>query len=165
MLRAGGQRVKTRGAICGGPVFGFPALGERCEAQSVRARRMVAHALRSGRSLRFGGRPLHVSALDLHVFLKSPAGVIDRLIDRRVGIVIVVIVVTRSIDDDLTARNHQIDRDPNRITRVVMPVRHLDLHVAARDSLREALELARPFANVRLERIGMSHIVKADGDG
>ena len=158
MLRAGGQRVKTREAICCGRAL-------RSGAQRVRARPSGAHALRSGRSLGFRGRPLHVSALDLHVLLKSPTSMIDGLIDRRVGIVIVVIVVARSIDDDLSARNHQIDRDANGIARVVMTVRHLDLHVAPRDSLREALELARPLANVGLERIGVSHIVKADGDG
>ena len=65
-------------------------------------------------------------------------------------------------DDDLAARDGQVDAHVEMVAALMMPLSELDEHATAHEWLIEALELRDARSDVRLERVGPANATESD---
>jgi hypothetical protein len=88
--------------------------------------------------------------------LQAPPRGFERVAHGDEYVFVRVIEFVLAVDDDLSCGNHEIDADVKHLALVLMPVRHVDHHVARRDAVVIAVEprgiLTDAFLNGRRRR-------------
>src|SRR6185369_4464673 len=93
----------------------------------------------------------HIAALRAHVILQEPLRVVESSVDAGVHVLLVLVTSRVPPHHQLISRHDQVDPNMVMLAVPLVPMRHLNHHMAARDSLREALELGGARSYVVLD--------------
>jgi hypothetical protein len=108
---------------------------------------------------------LGVAALSVQVVLQDTAGMIERVVDGGVGILMAGLIALAVGNDERGARDVQLDANAVESTVLVVMVRRFDRDTAVGDAMGERFELAGSFAHILFDGRRGVDAMERDLDG
>ena len=105
---------------------------------------------------------LYVAALLANVIFEQPADGIERVANGDMGILMRMVGCRIAADDDLPARDAEVDAHMEQIALLAARVPAFDDDAAGGDSVEEALEFLGTRANPCRDRLRAVHVTKRD---
>jgi hypothetical protein len=96
---------------------------------------------------------LHISAPLADIVFEEPAGGIERVAHRDMGVFMRMMSCRVAPDHDLAAGDGQVDTDMKQIALLMARILEFDSNAAGYDAVEDTIELLGPLADTRRKRL------------